>query len=133
MAGETILVVDDEAVIRKVVQHHLMLEGYQVIAAEDGRNIFTLIRNHKPDLIILDILLPYIDGIDICREIRKNNDVPIIFLTSKGESSDIILGLGVGGDDYVTKFVPLTPRDKICGKGVDKRILLITEPLFSPT
>ncbi|KKM12362.1 transcriptional regulator [Clostridiales bacterium PH28_bin88] len=103
MAGEKILVVDDEAVVRKVVEHHLVTEGFQVITAGDGGSVFELVRAHKPDLIILDILLPGLDGIEVCREIRKENDVPIIFLTSKRDSSDIVLGLGVGGDDYMVK------------------------------
>lgn len=103
MAGQKILVVDDEAAVRKVVEHHLRLEGYQVITAGDGGSAFELIRTHEPDLIILDILLPDLDGIEVCREIRKENDVPIIFLTSKRDSSDIVLGLGVGGDDYIVK------------------------------
>jgi len=111
MAGETILVVDDEAVVRKVIEHHLMREGFRVVVGKDGGSVFELIRFHDPALIILDILLPDIDGIEICREIRKKSDVPIIFLTSKGDSSDVVLGLGVGGDDYVVK--PFNPKELI--------------------
>jgi DNA-binding response OmpR family regulator len=103
MAGEKILVIDDEAVVRKVVEHHLVLEGYQVITAGDGRSVIKLVNAHKPDLIILDILLPDLDGIEVCCEIRKKNNVPIIFLSSKNDPSDIVLGLGVGGDDYIVK------------------------------
>ncbi|NMB01432.1 MAG: response regulator, partial [Firmicutes bacterium] len=111
MAGEKILVVDDEAVVKKVVEHHLIREGYQVLTAADGSSVFELIRAHKPDLIILDILLPDLDGIEVCREIRKENNVPIIFLTSKRDSSDIVLGLGIGGDDYIVK--PFNPSELI--------------------
>ncbi|MGE5588766.1 MAG: winged helix-turn-helix domain-containing protein [Clostridia bacterium] len=111
MAGETILVVDDEAVVRKVVEHHLAREGFRVVVGKDGSSVFELVRFHNPDLIILDILLPDLDGFEICREIRKRSDIPIIFLTSKGDSSDVILGLGVGGDDYVVK--PFNPKELI--------------------
>lgn len=111
MAGEKILIVDDETVIRKVVEHHLVQEGYQVIAAADGGSALDLVRTHKPDLVILDILLPDIDGIEICREIRKESITPIIFLTAKNDSSDIVLGLGVGGDDYIVK--PFNPKELI--------------------
>lgn len=111
MAGEKILVVDDEAVVRKVVEHHLVREGFQVITAKDGSSVFELIRSHNPDLIILDILLPDLDGVEICREIRKESNVPIILLSSKRDSSDIVLGLGVGGDDYIVK--PFNPKELI--------------------
>ena len=111
MAGEKILVIDDEAIVRRVIEHHLVREGFQVITAGDGGSVFELVRAHKPELIILDILLPDVDGIEICREIRKKNNVPIIFLTSKRDSSDIILGLGVGGDDYIVK--PFNPKELI--------------------
>lgn len=103
MAGESILVVDDETVVREVIKHHLELEGYQVITAGDGHSALSLVNNHEPHLIILDILLPDIDGIEVCRIIRKTSNVPIIFLSAKGQLTDIVLGLGVGGDDYITK------------------------------
>jgi len=103
VAGEKILVVDDETLVRKVIEHNLRQEGYQVISAGDGPSALELARSHKPDLIILDILLPGLDGIEVCRQVRKESDVPIIFLTAKKDSSDVILGLGVGGDDYIVK------------------------------
>ncbi len=103
MAGEKILVADDEAEVRKVVEHQLASERFEVITAVDGGSVLELVREQKPDLIILEVLLPGIDGIEVCREVRKENDVPIIFLTSKRDSSDIVLCLGVGGDDYITK------------------------------
>ncbi|HOV80846.1 MAG TPA: response regulator transcription factor [Bacillota bacterium] len=107
MAGELILVVDDEEVVRELVRHCLVKEGLKVIDAGDAYGAFDLITRLKPDLIILDILLPGIDGIEFCRKLRKETDVPIIFLSSKSDSSDVILGLGVGGDDYIVKpFVP---------------------------
>jgi DNA-binding response OmpR family regulator len=107
MAGELILVVDDEEVVRELVRHCLAKDGFRVIATGDAHSAFELVRTQKPDLIILDILLPGIDGIEVCRKLRKETEVPIIFLSSKRDSSDVILGLGVGGDDYIVKpFVP---------------------------
>ncbi len=107
MAGEKILVVDDEEVIRELVYHCLVKEGFQVFTVGDAYSAIEFIRTKKADLIILDILLPELDGIEVCREIRKSTNVPIIFLTSKSDSSDVILGLGVGGDDYIVKpFIP---------------------------
>jgi len=107
MAGELILVVDDEEVVRELVCHCLAKNGFRVLAAGTAESAFELVRTQKPELIILDILLPGMDGIEVCRELRKETDVPIIFLSSKGESADVILGLGVGGDDYIVKpFVP---------------------------
>lgn len=108
MAGEKILVVDDEAVVQKLITHYLTREGFQVITAGAGYAALEIIRRERPDLILLDILLPELDGVEICREIRNETDVPIIFITSKGKTLDVALGLGVGGDDYIKKpFDPL--------------------------
>jgi len=108
LAGEKILVVDDEAVVQKLITHYLTREGFQVITAGTGYTALEIIRREKPDLILLDILLPELDGLEICHEIRGETDVPIIFITSKGETMDVALGLGVGGDDYIRKpFDPL--------------------------
>ncbi|MFZ5642327.1 MAG: response regulator [Bacillota bacterium] len=111
MAGEKILVVDDEATIRELISFHLDKNNFQTITAKDGQSAFEIVRTHKPDLIILDVLLPGLDGIEICRKLRKDNDVPIIFLSSMNEPSDIVLGLGVGGDDYIIK--PFNPKELI--------------------
>lgn len=111
MAGEKILIVDDEAVVRKLIQYHLGGEGYQVISAADGCSALNLVQTEKPQLVILDILLPDVDGIEICREIRRDNNMPVIFLTSKNDSSDVVLGLGVGGDDYIIK--PFKPQEML--------------------
>ncbi|MGI6553404.1 MAG: winged helix-turn-helix domain-containing protein [Bacillota bacterium] len=94
---------DDDVTIRKVIKLLLTREGFHVTAIEDGRNILEMINVYKPDLIILDILLPFIDGIEICRLIRAESDIPVIFLSSKGDPEDIVLGLGIGGDDYIVK------------------------------
>lgn len=111
MAGEKILVVDDEATIRELISFHLNKNNFQTITAKDGQSVFELVRTQRPDLIILDILLPGLDGIEICRELRRDNNVPIIFLTSMNDPSDVVLGLGVGGDDYIIK--PFNPKEMI--------------------
>lgn len=111
MAEQKILVVDDEAIIRKLLQYHLVNNGFKVVATGDSHRVLDLVHSEKPDLIILDILLPGFDGIELCRAIRMNHNTPIIFLTSKNDSSDVVLGLGMGGDDYIIK--PFVPREMI--------------------
>ncbi len=107
MAGELVLVIDDEAVVRETISYCLVKEGFRVLTTGNAYSTFELVRTQKPDVIILDILLPGIDGIEVCRKLRQETDIPIIFLSSKNESSDVIVGLGVGGDDYIVKpFIP---------------------------
>ena len=103
LAGEKILVVDDEAVIREWISHSLRQEGFAVVTADTGGEALAAVDREKPDLILLDILLPDLDGLEICREVRRKTDVPVIFVTSKSDSLDVVLGLGLGGDDYITK------------------------------
>jgi two-component system OmpR family response regulator len=103
MPAKKILVVDDEKKIVDIVKAYLEKEGYQVIVAYDGNSALELTRNHSPDLIVLDLMLPEISGWDICRTLRKNSDTPIIMLTARDEVSDRIVGLELGADDYVTK------------------------------
>ena len=108
LAGEKILVVDDEIVVQELLNHYLTKDGFQVITAGSGYAALEIIRGEKPDLILLDILLPELDGLEICREIRREKDMPIIFITSRGDTMDVTLGLGVGGDDYIRKpFDPI--------------------------
>jgi len=103
-----ILIVDDEAVVHEILSRYLRREGFQVFSVRDGDDALDSIRTHKPDLILLDILLPGLDGLEICRELRKETDIPVIFITSKDASFDLALGLGVGGDDYIKKpFDPI--------------------------
>lgn len=102
MAGEKILIVDDEAIVREIISHYLLKEGFKVVS-DNGCNVFELVRTQQPDLILLDILLPDLDGMEICRELRRDTNVPIIFITSKNEPLDVALGLGIGGDDYIIK------------------------------
>ncbi|MCC7367520.1 MAG: response regulator transcription factor [Chloroflexi bacterium] len=111
MSGERILVVDDEAIVTEVVQRYLLREGFQVDAAADGRTALRLARQSAPDLVVLDLMLPEIDGLEVCRQLRAETSVPIIMLTAKGEESDKILGLGIGADDYLTK--PFSPGELI--------------------
>ena len=103
MAGEKILIVDDEYDIRHLIYRYLIKERYNVITAENGYSALELIKKEQPDLVVLDIFLPDIDGFEVCQELRKISPVPVIFLSSKSEDMDKILALGLGGDDYITK------------------------------
>jgi len=104
-----ILVVDDEKTIVKGLKFSLEKEGYEVLAAFDGAEALSLFKKENPDLIVLDLMLPEVDGFEVCRRIRKGSEVPIIMLTARGEDIDKILGLELGADDYVTK--PFNPRE----------------------
>lgn len=104
-----ILVVDDEKTIVKGLKFNLEKEGYEVFTAFTGEEALRLFQDENPDLIVLDLMLPEIDGFEVCRRIRKVSDVPIIMLTARGEDIDKILGLELGADDYVTK--PFNPRE----------------------
>jgi DNA-binding response OmpR family regulator len=107
MARENILIIDDEAEISGLIQSYLGKEGFQVHVVDNGEDALQTVRHEKTDLIILDIMLPDIDGIELCLEIRKSCDAPILFLSCKAEEIDKILALSVGGDDYLTKpFLP---------------------------
>ncbi|GAA0176976.1 response regulator transcription factor [Clostridium sediminicola] len=101
-----ILIVDDELNIQELIKFNLINQGYEVIVAGDGIEALKLVKAEKPDLILLDLMLPGIDGYDVCSQIRKNNSIssiPIIMLTAKGEEFDKIHGLELGADDYITK------------------------------
>jgi len=101
-----ILVVDDETVLADTIAYNLEQEGYQVITVADGTSALNAVRNEHPDLIVLDIMLPGVDGLEICRQLRREDStatVPIIMLTAKSDEIDKVVGLEVGADDYVTK------------------------------
>ncbi|TDX52655.1 response regulator [Orenia marismortui] len=119
-----ILVVDDEVNIVELVKFNLEKEGYEVITAYDGEEAINKAKENNPNLIVLDLMLPKLDGFDVCRQIRKDNQLkrtPIIMLSAKGEEIDKILGLELGADDYVTK--PFSPRELIARvKAVLRRI-----------
>ncbi|MGJ0485900.1 MAG: response regulator transcription factor [Methylomicrobium sp.] len=109
--SKRILVADDDAHIRDVISFALEKAGMQVRQAEDGRCALDAFRDGPSDLIVLDINMPEFDGLEVCREIRKYSDVPILFLSSRDDEIDRILGLEIGGDDYVTK--PFSPRELV--------------------
>jgi two-component system alkaline phosphatase synthesis response regulator PhoP len=102
-AKKKILLVDDEATIVQSLRYNLERSGYAVTAAGDGRSAVALVASEQPDLVILDIMLPLLDGIEACKEIRKTSSVPIIMLTAKDQEFDKVLALELGADDYVTK------------------------------
>jgi DNA-binding response OmpR family regulator len=111
MAGEKILIVDDEPEIVELIQMYLIKEGYQVQSTHNGPSVFEYMEQFSPDLVILDILLPGMDGIEICRQLRRTINIPILFISCKKEDADIILGLNIGGDDYMTK--PFSPSQLV--------------------
>jgi two-component system OmpR family response regulator len=116
-----ILIVDDEGHIREVIRVALKKAGMDVIEARDGKEALSRFAADKPDLIVLDIGMPEFDGLDVCREVRKGSDVPILFLSARDEEIDRILGLEIGGDDYVTK--PFSPRELVARVNVILRRL----------
>ncbi|MBI5945892.1 MAG: response regulator transcription factor [Chloroflexi bacterium] len=105
---ELILVVDDEPKIVRLTRDYLEKNGYRVVTAGDGQSALTTARREKPDLIILDLMLPGMDGREVCRILRRESDVPIIMLTALAEEVDQVTGLEIGADDYITK--PFSPR-----------------------
>jgi DNA-binding response OmpR family regulator len=109
--AQTILVVDDEARIVKLVRDYLERAGFDVLEARDGEAALTLARVEQPDLIVLDLMLPGTDGLDVCRRLRRESGVPIIMLTARVEEADRIVGLELGADDYVTK--PFSPGELV--------------------
>lgn len=106
-----ILVVDDEKPIADILQFNLKKEGYNVYSAYDGNEALQLVKEVQPDLILLDIMLPVLDGMEVCREVRKKYEMPIIMLTAKDSEIDKVLGLELGADDFVTK--PFSTRELI--------------------
>ncbi len=111
MSDRTILVVDDDSHIREVVRFALTKAGYEVVEAADGLAALEAFRRIEPVLVVLDILMPEMDGTEVCRELRRDSTVPIVFLSSRDEEVDRIVGLELGGDDYVTK--PFSPRELV--------------------
>ncbi|GKU76362.1 DNA-binding response regulator [Paenibacillus sp. L3-i20] len=103
----TILVVEDEAILREIIKDYFVNEGYTVLEASDGKEGLSHFQNNEVDLIVLDVMLPEIDGWSVCRRIRKTSNVPIIMLTARVDEDDTLLGFELGADDYVTK--PYSP------------------------
>ncbi|MEY4356620.1 MAG: hypothetical protein RLZZ89_1688, partial [Cyanobacteriota bacterium] len=106
---EIILVVDDEASIRRILETRLTMIGYQVITAADGEEALEAFRRQPADLVVLDVMMPKLDGYGVCQELRKDSDVPIVMLTALGDVADRITGLELGADDYVVK--PFSPKE----------------------
>jgi DNA-binding response OmpR family regulator len=109
--ANTILVVDDERNIVQLARLYLSNEGFRVEEANDGKQALEKARSLNPDLVILDIMMPEMDGLTVCKELRKTTNVPVIILTARGDDIDKIVGLEVGADDYVTK--PFNPRELV--------------------
>ncbi len=125
MGKAKILVIDDEPRIVQVVRLYLEKDGYQVLTAGDGKRALELAQKEKPDLIILDLMLPEIDGLEVCRQLRRGSDVPIIMLTARSEDADKLIGLELGADDYVTK--PFSPREVVA------RVKTVLRRVATPT
>ncbi|MBN1315235.1 MAG: response regulator transcription factor [Anaerolineales bacterium] len=106
-----ILVIDDEPKIAKLARDYLEKAGYQVFTAGDGKTALAIARCEKPDLIVLDLNLPGMDGLDVCRSLRRDSDVPIIMLTARVDETDRLIGLELGADDYISK--PFSPRELV--------------------
>ena len=109
MADKKILVVDDEPKVLELIKAYLIKDGYQVLTAVDGQEALAKVQNHQPDLVILDLNLPEIDGLKVCSSIRSQSNMPIIMLTARDDEVDKVVGLELGADDYVTK--PFSPRE----------------------
>ena len=104
-----VLVVDDEEIVRSVVVRYLERDGYETLEAADGVRARELVEHARPDLVVLDVMVPGIDGLELCRWIRSSSELPVIMLTARGEEADRIVGLELGADDYIAK--PFSPRE----------------------
>lgn len=109
--SKTILVVDDEPKIVEICRDYLTAAGFRVLTAEDGPRGLAVARRERPDLVVLDLALPGMDGLDVCRELRRESSVPVIMLTARVEESDKLVGLEIGADDYLTK--PFSARELV--------------------
>jgi len=106
-----ILVVDDEPTLVATLKYNLERDGFEVVTADDGASALNLARSHRPDLVLLDLMLPGLDGFEVCRILRRETQAPILMLTAKGDEIDKVVGLELGADDYVTK--PFSMRELI--------------------
>ncbi|MBM4424824.1 MAG: response regulator transcription factor [Chloroflexi bacterium] len=109
--SKIILVVDDETKIVEICRDYLTAAGFEVITAADGAKGLAVARRERPDLVVLDLMMPGMDGLDVCRELRHDSNAPIIMLTARVEESDKLVGLELGADDYITK--PFSPRELV--------------------
>ncbi len=108
---ETILIIEDEPKVARVARDYLEKNGYRVLVANDGNSGLAMARREKPDLLVLDLMLPGMDGLDVCRALRRESDLPIIMLTARAEETDRLIGLEIGADDYISK--PFSPRELV--------------------
>lgn len=129
LARATVLLVDDEAIVVEVVGRYLLRDGYTVRVARDGPTALALARTARPDLIVLDVMLPGLDGLEVARQLRQEGNIPIIMLTARGEETDKILGLGLGADDYVTK--PFSSKELVARVAAVLRRTQSTQPATS--
>jgi len=130
MAGSKILIVEDDKTLLEVLRYNVTREGYRVVAAVDGIQALEVARGEKPDLIILDIMLPKLDGFDVCRILRKEMMVPILMLTAKVEEIDKVVGLEIGADDYVTK--PFSLRELLARvRAMLRRVEMLKQEVLS--
>ena len=111
MAQYSVLIVDDDVKLVALLQTYFAKEGYITYTANNGLDALQLVRERKADIMVLDLMLPGLDGLEVCRRIRRDNDIPIIMLTARDEESDRLIGLEIGADDYVTK--PFSPKEVI--------------------
>ena len=119
--GYRILIADDDVNVHQSLNAYFKREGYQILSAYDGEEALSFVRKWRPDIVLLDIMMPRMDGLTVCREARKDSNVPIIMLTAKGDEFDKLLGLELGADDYITK--PFSPREVVARiKAVLRRI-----------
>ena len=109
MAQYSVLIVDDDVKLVALLQTYFAKEGYITYTANNGLDALQLVRERKADIMVLDLMLPGLDGLEVCRRIRRDNDIPIIMLTARDEESDRLIGLEIGADDYVTK--PFSPKE----------------------
>ena len=109
--NETILIIEDEPKITKLARDYLEQGGFRVLVAAQGNTGLAMARRDHPDLIVLDLMLPGMDGLDVCRNLRRESDVPIIMLTARSDEADRLIGLELGADDYITK--PFSPRELV--------------------
>lgn len=132
MANERILIAEDEAELAEIVRDYLLAEGFEVRLAPDGQEAWKVFQEFQPQLLILDIMLPRIDGMEICRRVRAQSSVPILMFSSRSSDLDKILGLGLGADDYMTK--PFSPMELVARvKAQLRRYIHMSAPVPAPS
>ncbi|MDO8586090.1 MAG: response regulator transcription factor [Armatimonadota bacterium] len=127
MTKQKVLIIDDEENVCELISLYFSKAGYDVVCAADGSEGLDRLRDQRPDIVILDLMLPGMDGIDVCKEIRKTSNVPLVMLTARVDEVDRVLGLEIGADDYVTK--PFSPRELLARiKAVLRRAAYVPNP-----